>query len=237
MRFLFCALLVLASPSAFGQAAPPAPPAPEETPKRPSWKTKLAFEGQVDTSYRIGRTTEGVWLNVVDVRGLARLHVIDSQSSSHAFGVRGRFEQWFGVSPAPRRYLFGALWDAGMRRNWTDVGFRRPEGYGFRGVDFDVGILVGVDYSRAESLSFNSKPRDGVRMSMDLRMGVAVLSLEPGGALTANFDPDRPLDAEGWFKLGIMRPVSPLSGHIGYYYHVTGRFETHFFTVGLRVRF
>jgi hypothetical protein len=223
-------------------------PPPHDRPPAEPWEVRLAPEGQVDLGYRIGRADTGHWLNSVDLHGAFRLHVVTSARHSHGIGVQGGVGQWFGIRPAPRRYLAGGHWGFFVRGAQGYGYWRQPETPTLLaqrpgrypwcvGAEFDASAVIGLEYSCTEALAADTRARDGLRLSVEARVGAWFMSLEAGGAMTSNFDRLTPFDAEGWFRLGIARPWMPLSGHIGYAYHSTWRFKTHFFTVGLRMLF
>lgn len=249
------ALLVLILSCTCGLGAksilPPGPDESEPTPLR----TIFVPEAQFDLGFRIGRTSRGNWINCADLHGLFRLHVVNHDARSWVFGAQAGFEQWFGLEPAPRRYSIGTRAEFSVRGGlgsgyWNPPIGDEPAGpsrYGKHpwnvGSLFDLGAALTLDFTRTEALGKHVSSRTdratehGLRAGLALPFGIVFLRVEPGVATTWNFGTRGPLDVEAWAKLGIGRPISPFSGHIGYTYHSTGRFQTHYFTAGFRAMF
>jgi len=224
---------------------------PDVTP----FRTILVPEAQFDLGFRIGRTSRGNWINCADLHGLFRLHVVNHDARTWAFGAQAGLEQWFGLEPAPRQYSMGARAEF-VVRGGLDGGYWNPPLAGQpdmpprhgrfpmnRGSMFDLGATLTLDLTRTEALGKHVSSRTdratehGLRAGLELPFGIVFLRVEPGVAATWNFGTRGPLDVEAWAKLGIGRPISPFSGHVGYWYHSTGRFQTHYFTAGFRVMF
>lgn len=253
MRRVLLALLLCVSGglSAESRVAPPDFDNPDVNP----FRTVVVPEAQFDLGFRIGRTSRGNWINCADAHGLFRLHLVNHDSRSLAFGMQAGFEQWFGLEPAPRRYSVGTRFEFVLRGDmyvdYWEPSFAdepaTPARHGTfpmnRGSMFDMGATFTIDLTRTEALGRHVSSRtdrateQGLRAGLELPLGIMLLRLEPGVAATWNFGTRGPLDVEAWAKLGIGRPISPFSGHIGYTYHSTGRFRTHYFSAGFRAMF
>ncbi len=249
------ALLTLVLCCACGLAAESKLPPEESEPAPTPLRTIFVPEAQFDLGFRIGRTSRGHWINCADLHGLFRLHVVNDDARSWVFGVQAGFEQWFGIEPAPRRYSLGTRVEfvvrSGLEREYWHPGFADkpapPPRHGYfpmnRGSMFDLGATLTIDLTRTEALSGHVSSRTdratqhGLRAGLELPVGIVFLRLEPGVAATWNFGTSGPLDVEAWAKLGVGRPISPFSGHVGYTFHRTGGFATHYLAVGIRVMF
>jgi len=248
LAFIFCCTCSLAAKSVL--------PSPDfDNPEVNPFRTIVVPEFQADLGFRIGRTSRGHWINCADVHGLLRLHMVNHDSRSWVFGAQAGFEQWFGLEPAPRRYSVGTRFEfvlrGGMYRDYWDPSFtgkpapppRRGDFPMNRGSMFDLGATLTLDITRAEALDehvssrTNRATQRGLRAGLELPFGIILFRFEPGVAATWNFGISGPLDFEGWIKLGVGRPISPFSGHVGYTYHSTGRFQTHYFSAGFRAMF
>ncbi len=252
MRLALLAVILSCTCGLAAESKPsPGPDEPEPTPLR----TIFVPEAQFDLGFRTGRTSRGHWINCAGLHGLFRLHVVNHDARSWVFGMQAGFEQWFGLEPAPRRYSVGTRAEF-VVRGGLDGGYwnppvagqpTSPPRYGTfpmnRGSMFDLGATLTLDFTRTEALGEHVSSRTdramlhGLRAGLELPLGIVFLRFEPGVAATWNFGTSGPLDVEAWAKLGVGRPISPFSGHVGYIYHSTGRFGVHYLTVGLRALF
>jgi len=223
------------------------------TTKDEPWSHPLyspAFD--VDLEFRTGRRTTGGWIHSVGAFGTFRQDIVFGGTGSLGLSARAGAEQWFGLDPAPRRLLVGTALDFAFDAQFSEVYWRwPPESDGRlrwhrfpmqRSRFFSMRAMIGVDFMRMDSLSSrvsgpgDTVPETGLRPWVGLAIGFIVVSVEPGYAPTFVFGRGG-IDHETWIYVGIGRPLSPFSGHVGYRYHAADRFNTHYLSVGFQALF
>lgn len=226
---------------------------PPATPKLPRTRPLQMPELQFDLGYRRGRSDTDINLDVLDFHARYLHHFVQSEGLSHALTAHTGLEQWFHVRPTPRRLMVGTGFATIMRDSLFQGGYWAnhddPEtNYQFlppydRLAFLEFNIAARLDYVRSEGLGPSTSgpgdraPQDGMRLSASGSAQFLFLGFEIGGAATAQLDHTFPLDAEFWVVALLGRPVSRFSLSIGYYFHSTGRFEAHYFTISTRATF
>ncbi|MCA8916853.1 MAG: hypothetical protein KDB90_15780 [Planctomycetes bacterium] len=208
----------------------------------------------VDLQFRTGRKTVGGWVHSLGAFANYRQTIVFNEDFSLGVGARCGFEQWLGLDPAPRRFLLGAVFDLGIDNQFEGSYWkwprkpsaREPERYHkfpiARSHLMSLHISGGVDLVKLQGFSKHVSgrgdpvPEIGLRPWAAVAIGFFLVSFEGGYSATLAFGRGE-MDHEAWVHLGVGRPYSPFSGHVGYDYQTTCRFAAHYFSMGFQAAF